>query len=354
MKEGTTSSSPVEISLVSGFSGLSVAVKLWRSHSRGASPTTPISDADAVQGSRRIQKILALHGWLDNAATWDEIAPLLLEATKDGSLDVEVELVCLDLPGHGLSQHRPAGSAYDTASFVSEVFSVLDALGWTRDVILMGHSMGANISSLVASLDPHTPLHPNRITGLITVEGFGTTTAPAESTPKIMLEAMVSHRVLSGRKPNIYPDFPAAVKKLLENNPTLTESSARHLVARATRPLTPEELAAAGGAGTSTAVVFRHDVKLRAGGFYRFVEEQCLALITNIRCPTLVVLGEKGYGPFLKAFPSRKEAIVKAGNIQRIEEVHIPNATHHLHLDTPHAVFPHLRDFIRNPTGQQG
>ncbi|MFU8802269.1 MAG: alpha/beta fold hydrolase, partial [Bradymonadaceae bacterium] len=40
------------------------------------------------------QPILALHGWLDNAATFDKLIPLL----GDG-----LRIVSLDLPGHGLS-----------------------------------------------------------------------------------------------------------------------------------------------------------------------------------------------------------------------------------------------------------
>ena len=41
--------------------------------------------------------VIGLHGWLDNAATFDHIAPALKG----------VQLVALDLPGHGLSDHLP-------------------------------------------------------------------------------------------------------------------------------------------------------------------------------------------------------------------------------------------------------
>ena len=49
---------------------------------------------------------MALHGWLDNAGTWDTLAPLLLSASPHQSL------LCLDYPGHGLSSHLPPGQAY--------------------------------------------------------------------------------------------------------------------------------------------------------------------------------------------------------------------------------------------------
>ncbi|HQC73883.1 MAG TPA: alpha/beta hydrolase, partial [Candidatus Competibacteraceae bacterium] len=44
--------------------------------------------------------VLAVHGWLDNAASFDALAPLL----------PELRLVALDLPGHGHSAHRPPGT----------------------------------------------------------------------------------------------------------------------------------------------------------------------------------------------------------------------------------------------------
>ena len=44
------------------------------------------------------RKILCLHGWLDNAASFNRLAPLLLDSTE-----TPTEIVCLDFPGHGLS-----------------------------------------------------------------------------------------------------------------------------------------------------------------------------------------------------------------------------------------------------------
>lgn len=59
----------------------------------------------------------------------------------------------MDLAGHGLSSHRPPGSPYNYASFASDVLDVAETLGWER-YNLLGHSLGAAVSALVAGSFP--------------------------------------------------------------------------------------------------------------------------------------------------------------------------------------------------------
>ena len=49
---------------------------------------------------------LVLHGLLDNAGSFDGLAPLLTSALPRHSF------LCLDYPGHGLSSHLPPGQMY--------------------------------------------------------------------------------------------------------------------------------------------------------------------------------------------------------------------------------------------------
>ena len=47
-------------------------------------------------------RVIALHGWLDNAESFSLLAPQLPDA----------DLVALDLAGHGWSEHRAAHASY--------------------------------------------------------------------------------------------------------------------------------------------------------------------------------------------------------------------------------------------------
>lgn len=99
--------------------------------------------------------VLALHGWLDNAASFDVLAPML-----DGC-----RVVALDLTGHGLSDHRSDDATYLIWDDIPQVLKIIDRLGW-RDCTLLGHSRGAMISTLLAAA------MPEHVRALITLDGL--------------------------------------------------------------------------------------------------------------------------------------------------------------------------------------
>ena len=88
-------------------------------------------DAAGPPGS----KWLALHGFLDNAATYDKLAPELLSLGASS-------VVCLDLAGHGKSEWRKSG-VYYVVDNVADVVYAADALQWDKFCII-GHSLGGD------------------------------------------------------------------------------------------------------------------------------------------------------------------------------------------------------------------
>ena len=96
--------------------------------------------------------IVALHGWLDNGASFLPLAPHLAEC----------HLVCVDLPGHGHSDHKP--TPYVFVDWLDDLHQIAQAAGWQR-FILIGHSLGALIASAYAGV------FPEQIVRLILLEG---------------------------------------------------------------------------------------------------------------------------------------------------------------------------------------
>ncbi len=66
--------------------------------------------------------MLALHGWLDNAGSFDRLAPLLGERHY---------VVALDLKGHGCSSHLASGW-YHYVDYLDDLRAALDHFGWER------------------------------------------------------------------------------------------------------------------------------------------------------------------------------------------------------------------------------
>ena len=110
--------------------------------------------------------ILALHGWLDNAASFAQLAPLLADA----------DVVAIDLPGHGYSDHRPPGTRYHFIDYIPAVLDAMNELGWPN-CVLIGHSLGAAIASFTAATEP------DRVRGLFLIDGLGPSSEKPHSAP---------------------------------------------------------------------------------------------------------------------------------------------------------------------------
>lgn len=88
--------------------------------------------------------VLAIHDWLDNCASFDNLVPLLNPSFR---------VVALDLVGHGASSNLPRGYQYSHQQFVQDVDCVLDYLGWNSCAVL-AHGVGATMALYYAGLRP--------------------------------------------------------------------------------------------------------------------------------------------------------------------------------------------------------
>ena len=250
--------------------------------------------------------VLALHGWLDNAASFDRIAPLL----------PGLRLVCLDMPGHGLSEHLPPGQSYAFVDTVAYVYAATVALGWSR-FCLLGHSLGAAVSSVL------TGTFPGRVRRLALIEGLVPVTEEPKHAAERLARSLDEEARKRGRRPPVYDSEDDAVRRLAASMSRLSAEAARTLCRRGLRPVD-------GG------VTWRSDPRLRLPSRMRLTEEQVLAFLRAIECPTLLVRGSEGFPFAPKPMSARVEAL-------RHSEMVELSGGHHLHLDAPEAVAEPLR-----------
>ena len=78
--------------------------------------------------------------------------------------------------GHG-SSSKPSGG-YGTADFASDIIDVMDRLA-IKSAALVGHSMGSLVAQRIAAE------HPDRVSSLMLIGAFATSTWPACTIPSI-------------------------------------------------------------------------------------------------------------------------------------------------------------------------
>jgi pimeloyl-ACP methyl ester carboxylesterase len=265
-------------------------------------------------------RVLALHGWLDNAASF---APLAAEFERIGVHDIE--LVAPDLPGHGASAHLPRGADYSFAGAMHAVLDIADALGWDR-FTLLGHSMGAGIASLVAAGSPQ------RIERFVAIEALGALAETPANTVTRLRDAVAATRALPGKRLRVFPDLEPAIRARMQAN-GLSEPVARLLVERGVRAVPAD--AGAGGFEWSS------DPRLTLPTMMRMTEAQIRNLVTGIECPTLVVYADPPQPYLPEPLRSERTALLPRG-----EQVVIGGG-HHLHMEDPAAVAAAIAGFLR-------
>jgi len=237
--------------------------------------------------------VLALHGWLDNAASFGALAPGL-----EG-----VRLVALDLMGHGFSDHRPAGMPYYIWDNLADVIGVADELGWSR-FHLLGHSMGASICSLLAGA------MPERVESLVLIEGLGPLVDAPADTPEQMARA-IRRRSRRNREAKFHASMEEAVSARMNGRFPVGEQAARWLVERSI-------------VHTVKGFRWRSDPALNLPSVLRMTEEQVRAFLQRIASPSLLILGTEGIATELTE--------ARAGCIAHLQRLTLEGG-HHLHLE---------------------
>ncbi|KAI6659312.1 Heterogeneous nuclear ribonucleoprotein A/B isoform X2 [Oopsacas minuta] len=169
-------------------------------------------------------KMIALHGWLDNAGTFDGLFPLLF---SDARISNSYSILALDLPGHGLSSHLSDGYFYSYSEYVINVKRVIDKIGWKK-VSLLGHSKGGGVALLLAvSIE-------EMMSKLIVIDEFYFETITGNemfsSHLKEVLSKVDAYTKSDGYK--VYATMDEIVSRILSGNKHLTEAAAKSLAIR--------------------------------------------------------------------------------------------------------------------------
>jgi len=257
-------------------------------------------------------RLLCLHGWLDNAASFQPLMAHLPGA----------DIVALDLPGHGLSDHLPhAGSTgyglFETALIVRRA---LTALGWSR-CVPVGHSMGGCIAPLLAVAAPDV------VERLVLLDASGPLSEEADALPQRLIRAF-DDRLATGRfASRTFERSEDAVRARLKAT-VMEPDSARLIVLR--------QLVECDGGGWR----WRFDPALRFASAQYQTEAQVHALLAAVEVPVLAIVADRGY------LARRGDTASRLACLRAGQRVDLPGH-HHVHMDTPVPVAEAVERFLR-------
>lgn len=255
------------------------------------------------------ETIVALHGWLDNAASFDLLAPMLAQKHR---------VIAVDLAGHGLSYHRSRDSGYNIWQDLRDIDALVESLG-LEHFILMGHSRGAIISSIYAAT------LPQQVKSCILLDGFLPEPVAPGNAPNQLAQALTDNKVLTSKQSRRYSSRREALGARMRGPLALSEEAAT-LVAN--RSLTVKD-------GT---YFWRSDMRLKGASEVKFSSEQCRAFAEAIRCPTLLLKAKE------RGVEVDSQLLAAVPNLEFRE---LPGG-HHFHLEaTSHqAVAAEILKFI--------
>jgi pimeloyl-ACP methyl ester carboxylesterase len=263
-------------------------------------------------GNGNQKKILALHGWLDNAASFYYLAPLLAKAGY--------EVIAIDFAGHGHSSHRAKGHFNHFIDYVLEIDEVINKLKW-KETILLGHSMGAAMAQM------YTAAFPKNVFRLVMIENLGAIPSyQKDSAAEGLREAMSQWKKHSLKHNHFYKNKNTALKARLKVTP-MEESNLFPLVKRGLKK-------------SKKGYHWRTDKRLRLRSLFRFSEEMTQDLLSSCNTKTLLILATPT--TYAMNYPTAKQRITKL-NPDKFIEI---KGHHHLHMDKAEIVCEEIINFL--------
>lgn len=237
--------------------------------------------------------VLALHGWLDNAASFDRLAPLLAQC----------HVVAPDLAGHGHSDHMPLSGSYNLWDDLRYLVALLDTLGWQR-FALIGHSRGGMIAVLLASA------LGDRVTSLICIDALIPEPVEAKAAPE-QLAKHLNDAARPVRPPRKF-DSVAQALAMRSRGGHLSGDDILPVVERNLRPF-------------EDGLAWRWDRRLLGASALKLSVALADAYVSGVSAPIMLCVAERGMGQW----PGWRERLAAW---PQIECLWIPGG-HHCHLE---------------------
>jgi pimeloyl-ACP methyl ester carboxylesterase len=265
--------------------------------------------------------VIALHGWRDNAGSFDPLVPLL-----------NFNVFAFDLPGHGLSSHAPFGVHAHYTDGVVVLRAVVRHLGYKK-VSFIGHSLGSSLAFTYAAL------FPDEVDKFVSIECGR---ARILIKPKELADNMGStvdsllnldDKILNEEPPSyLWNELVERHQRGAFMSPTI--KSCNILLKR-------------GAKQSSTSpdkFQYTCDPRVRLDAFKRFSKETLLACASAIKCEVLNIYAKPGLN--ITSDDEYMQSVEAMKNSARKVEIHEVIGSHHVHMNNPDRIAPLINNFF--------
>ncbi|XP_032126073.1 serine hydrolase-like protein 2 isoform X2 [Sapajus apella] len=289
-------------------------------------------------GTLKGSPVLCLHGWLDNANSFDTLIPLLPQ---------DLHYVAMDFGGHGLSSHYSPGVPYYFQNFVNEIRRVVAALKWNRFSI-MGHSFGGAVAGMFSCTFPEMVdklilLDVSPFALDFHVRSWAFMHAEVENLLTYKRRA-IEHmlQVEASQKPLHVVSPEEMLQRFLENHSHVSEKCGELLLQRGTTKV-------------PTGLVLNRDRRMTLPELsFDFVSEEWFVhFIRKLQAHVLLVKAIHGYFNVRRENDANKEPflymtrILKSTLKERFQFVEVPG-THYVHMNEPQLVAGIISSFLQS------
>ncbi|KAL7643378.1 UNVERIFIED_CONTAM: hypothetical protein RMT77_006670 [Armadillidium vulgare] len=263
--------------------------------------------------------ILALHGWMDNAGTWDNLCPLI---------DNDYPIYALDFPGCGLSSHPPTDVGTYFTDHLVIVHKVINHFKWKK-LILLGHSMGGATSLLYAGA------FPDKIEKVISIDSFRPITAEASEQCSVTARSLRELSKAAKKQVTQNPryEYNEIVQKLVESyGGDFNEDAAKTLLIR--NSVRHED----------GKFSFTYAPILKVPSTIVLTFEHAFSFLSNITSDLLII--KAADSPFHGRKTNNKKLFNSYKKTSSNFVFEVLDGGHHLHLITPHPVAEVINRFL--------
>ena len=258
--------------------------------------------------------VIALHGWLDNMASY---YPLVSDL--NWLIDNKLRLITIDWPGHGHSDHRHLSHGYHLLEYVQDLHDLIAALKFDT-VNIVAHSMGAAVATLYAGS------FPDKVDKLMLIESIGPLTQDEQEGPEQLAKSISQRSRHRLTKKSQFKDL-APMIQARKKGTELSEKNVTLLINRNMRE-------------TDNGYQWRSDPRLRLPSQMMLTSSQSQAFIENLTMPVVLLYGEDG---FVKKYPILSRAVSKHDHIIKIAL----KGGHHLHMEFPEQIRSEIVKLIK-------